>query len=80
MSLEILRTFFMWCSIINYSVLILWFVLFAFAYDGLKGFSEVLFRRRIEHFDAIHVLAMAFFKGGVILFNVVPWIALSIAR
>ena len=31
-----------------------------------------------EHFDAIHYAGMAFYKLAVIVFNLVPWIALQL--
>ena len=33
MNLETVRSFFLWCSVINYAVLLLWVVIFWFAHD-----------------------------------------------
>jgi hypothetical protein len=40
----------MWCSIINYSVLIIWFVLFVFAHDSMNAWNDFMLRRKCEHF------------------------------
>lgn len=78
MSLEIARSFFLWCAIINYGILLLWFLLFAFAHDWLERLHGRWFRLPREQFDALHYAAMAVFKLGLILFNLVPFLALCI--
>lgn len=78
MSLEVAKNFFMWCSIINYGLLILWFVILVVARDGLKSLTETLLRRKLEHFDTMQFAGITFFKLGIILFNIVPWIAMTI--
>ena len=80
MKLETARSFFMWCSIINYGVLIFWAALFVFAHDSLKTLNERLLQRKIEHFDTIHYAGMGLYKLGIFLFNIVPWIVLVIIR
>ena len=51
MNLEIARNFFMWCSIMNYGLLVLWACLLVFAHDSYQRFNELMLRRKIEHFD-----------------------------
>jgi hypothetical protein len=77
MNLETLREFFLWCWVINYSLLILWSVLLVFAHDSYQKFNEVLLRRRIESFDTLQYAGIALYKLGIILFNLVPWVALT---
>ena len=36
MSLEVLRNFLLWCTVINYGVLLLWFLVFTLARDWLQ--------------------------------------------
>ena len=78
MTIESARRFFMWCSIINYCLLILWVILFVCAHDLMKRFNEFMLRRKIEHFDTVHYTGIAFYKICIILFNIVPWIVLVI--
>lgn len=80
MNTETARNFLMWCSIINYLLLILWAVLFVFAHDPYKRFNEIMLRRKIENFDTLHYTGIALYKLGIILFNIVPWIALVIVE
>lgn len=78
MNLEIARDVLFWCAAINYSVLLLWFLFFRFAHDKMFRFHSRWFRIPAEQFDAIHYTAMAIYKIGIILFNLVPYIALHI--
>ena len=80
MNTEMARDFFKWCSIINYALLISWVLFFVFAHDSYKRFNETMLRRKLEHFDTLHYAGIALFKLGIILFNIVPWIALVIVR
>lgn len=77
MNLEIVRNFFIGCLVINYSLLIVWFLLFVFAHDSIKNLNDRLFRRKIEHFDTLNYAGIALYKIGIILFNLVPWLAIS---
>lgn len=78
MSLEALRDVFMWCSIINYGILLVWFLVFAFAHDWVYALHGKWFKLRREQFDAVHYAGMAGFKLLILIFNLVPWISLSI--
>jgi hypothetical protein len=78
MTFELVRSALLWCAVINYGVLLLWFVLFAVARDWMRGFHGRWFRLSAEQFDAIHYSGMAIYKIGIILFNIVPLIALYI--
>lgn len=78
MSLQEIRRFFLWCTITNYGVLLLWFLIFLVAHDWLKQLHGIWFNLTPDQFDALHYIGMAIFKIGIILFNLVPFIALSI--
>ena len=78
MTFELIRNFFMWCAIINYIILILWFGWFVCAYDSMKRLTEIGFRRKFENFDALNYAGITIYKVGIILFNIVPWVALTI--
>lgn len=78
MSIEILRDVLGWCAVINYGVLLLWFLFFLFAHDWMHRFHGRWFRLPVEQFDTIHYAAMAIYKIGIILFNLVPYVALLI--
>ena len=78
MSIEVMRDFFLWCTVINYGLLLWWLVFFAFAHDWIQRIHGRWFRLSREQFDAVHYAGMAVFKIGIILFNLVPFIVLYI--
>jgi hypothetical protein len=53
-------------------------LVFRFAHDWIHRFHGRWFRMSVEQFDAIHYTAMAVYKIGVLLFNLVPYVALRI--
>jgi hypothetical protein len=80
MTIEFARRFLLWCTIIDYAVLIVWFIAFISAGNWLYGVHGRLFRLSREQFDAIHYGGMAVYKIGILLFNLVPLIVLSSLR
>jgi hypothetical protein len=78
MTIETARAFLLWCTAINYGVLILWFVVFVFARDGLQRIHGRWFHLSRDQFDVLHYGGMTLFKLAVILFNLVPLAALFI--
>ena len=78
MNLDVARDVLLWCAAINYGVLLCWFLLFVFAHDWMLRLHGRWFRISAEQFDAIHYAAMAIYKIGIILFNLVPFVALLI--
>ena len=80
MNIEITRDVLLWCTVINYGVLLLWFLVFIFAHDWMHRLHGRWFRLTVEQFDAIHYTGMAIYKIGIILFNLVPYLALLIVQ
>lgn len=78
MSIETTRDFFLWCTVVNFGILLVWFFAFAAAHDWMRSFHGRWFRLSDSQFDAIHYALMGAFKIGVLLFNLVPLIALWI--
>jgi hypothetical protein len=79
MTIELLREFLLWCTVINMGLLLWWFLLFSLAHDWLYRFHGRWFRLSEERFDYAHYLGMALFKVGIFLFNLVPYCALLLA-
>ena len=50
MTIEGTRNFLLWCTVINYVVLLVWFLVFVFARDWIQGIHGRWFRRH-EHFQ-----------------------------
>jgi hypothetical protein len=63
-------------AVINYAVLIVWFLAFVAARDQLYRLHAKWFRLSPEGFDATHYGGMAVYKLGILLFTVVPATAL----
>ena len=78
LTLETIRAAFGWCAIINSGVLILWLVMFFACRDWIHKLHGRWFRLSEEKFDAIHYGGMAFYKAGIFLFNIAPYLALRI--
>lgn len=67
-----------WCSLINIGLLIFWFAIFSLAHDWIYRLHGRWFSLSVERFDAIHYGGMALYKMAIILFNLVPYLALRI--
>ena len=78
MTVEQIRDVLAWCSVINIGLLLWWFLLFALAHDFVYRLHGKWFKLTVERFDAIHYAGMAFFKIGIFLLNIVPYLALRI--
>jgi hypothetical protein len=79
MTIETVRKTLLWCAIINYGILLVWFIAFVLAHDWMHTFHGRWFRLTIEQFDLVHYAGMAIFKIGILLLNLVPFVALQIA-
>jgi hypothetical protein len=78
MALETVRAVFAWCTAINLGLLIWWFLFFALAHDWMYRLHGRWFKISVEKFDAIHYAGMALLKLGILLFNLVPYLAMRI--
>ena len=78
MTVEIVRDVLAWSTVINFALLIFWFLFFSLAHDWIYKYHGKWFTLPVEKFDAIHYAGMAFFKLCIFLFNLVPYLALRI--
>jgi len=78
MSLSVVRELLGWCTMINIGLLLFWFVMLAAARDWVYRVHTIWFKISREQFDATHYAGMTYFKLGIFLLNLTPWIALSI--
>jgi hypothetical protein len=77
-SFEQVRTFFLWCTVVNYGLLLLWAFLLMLPHAWMYWLWGKSCGLSAERFDEINFTGMVFFKMGVILFNLVPYVALRI--
>ena len=78
MTIEIIRSTLAWCTVINWVLLLWWLLFFTLAHDWTYRLHGKWFNLSVEKFDAIHYAGMAFFKLFILLFNLVPYLALRI--
>jgi hypothetical protein len=78
MTLESIRAALAWCTVINLVLLTSWWLLFTLANDWIHRVHGKWFNLSRENFDTIHYAGMAFFKIGILLLNLVPYLSLRI--
>lgn len=78
MDIQTLTQFFMWCSIINGSLLVITFLFTAFAGDLIYRVHSKWFPMSRETFTVILYSFIGLFKIFFIVFNLVPYFALLI--
>ncbi len=78
MDIQTLTKFFMWCTIINLGLLILTSIACIFLADFSYRMNNRFFSISREAFNVALVCFIGLFKIFVIVFNIVPYIALLI--
>jgi len=78
MEIDEIRDALMWCTIINFGMLLLWFAVFACAGDWICRYHGKWFPISRDAFNVAHYSGMLLFKLAVFMFNLVPFIALLI--
>ncbi|MBL7195171.1 MAG: hypothetical protein ISS64_02570 [Desulfobacterales bacterium] len=78
MDIQTLTAFFMWCTIINGGLLILWTMVFVFAPDFVYRIQSKWFPIPRETFNVVFYSFLGLFKIVFLVFNVVPYVALLI--
>ena len=79
MTINEIKNLLLWCTAINYAVLFIWFGVFVFAHGWMHRMHGRWFKLSVETFDTIHYAGLAVYKIGILLFNLVPLIALYLA-
>ena len=78
MSLIMLSDFLLWCTVINYGILLMWFLVYAAGRTWLVNLHGRWFHLAATQFDAVNYAGMAVYKIGILLLNLVPYIAVRI--
>jgi hypothetical protein len=78
MGLDTARAFFMWCTIIDGALLVFSFLVCAFAGDWIYRIHRRLFPIPRESFNVVIYASIGLLKLLFFVFNVVPFVALSI--
>jgi uncharacterized protein DUF6868 len=64
----------------HYGVLLAWFLFFLRAHDWMYRLHGRWFHLSVEQFDTLHYAGMTLFKIGILLCNLVPYVALHLVR
>ena len=78
MEIAVIRTFLMWCTIINGGLLILSFLICAYAGNWVHQVHSRWFPISKEAFNVAIYAGIGFMKMVIIVFNLVPYLALVI--
>ena len=78
MTIATLTSFFMWCTIINSGLMAFWIFIHLMAPNAVFRMQQIFFPISRETWDIVFYSFLAVFKIFVIIFNLVPFIALLI--
>jgi hypothetical protein len=78
MNIEVVRSALLWCTFLNYAPLLVWLLLYMLPHSWLYRLWAKWFRLTLEQFDAINFTGIVLYKAGVLLLNLVPYVALRI--
>jgi len=77
-SIEVLTTFFGWCSVINIGVLVLTTVVLMLMKDAISSIHAKLFGVNQENLPLIYFGYLGNYKVAILVFNLVPYLALKL--
>ena len=78
MTLEIIRDALGWCTLINFALLLWWFLFFTFAHDWTFRMHSRWYNIALDRFDTLHYAGITIFKLAILFFNLVPYLSLRI--
>jgi hypothetical protein len=61
MNIEMTRSFFLWCTVINYGLLLVWALLFRLAHDGMLRLWGKWVRVSVEQYDILNVAGITLY-------------------
>ena len=76
MSVEIARRALLWCGLINYVMLVVWWLLLMLTRDWLHRLWSRWFQLSAEQFDAMNFIGLMLYKTAIWMFFLIPAIVL----
>jgi len=76
MDLEQIRTLLGWCTVLNTGLLLFWVVFFIFGQSFIHQVHGRMFAISATTMNTIHYCGMGFYKVLIVVFNLIPYIAL----
>jgi hypothetical protein len=78
MSVANLQQVFLWCTVINYCLLILWWAIIMLPHKWIYNLSGKHFGCSEAQFDSYNLIGIIFYKMSIVLLFLVPYIAMKI--
>ena len=78
MDIELVKSFLMWCTILNVCFLLVSFLIWLLAADLVYKIHGKLFGISRETFNLVFYCFLGLYKVVVFALNLVPWLALEI--
>ena len=78
MDIQTLTAFFMWCTIMDGALLVLWTTIYLLAPDLVYRTQTRWFPVPRETFNVVFYSFLGLFKIVILVFNIVPYVALLI--
>ena len=75
MSIQTAKDLLLWCLVINYAIMIFWFLTIIFC-GGLYDLCAKWFKVSRQRINDFNLMGLILYKVVVIIFNLVPLIAL----
>ena len=80
MDIQMLTSFFMWCTVIDGGILILWTLMFVLAPDRAYLIQSRFFPIHRETYNAVMYSFLGLFKIFFLVFNLVPYLAMLLIQ
>ena len=77
MTMNEIKDFLLFCTIVNYVMLLIWAGAFILAHDWMYKLHSRWFKLSQESFDSALYLMLGTYKILIVFFNLVPWIVLQ---
>lgn len=80
MNIEQIRDALLYCSVMNFVLLALWGLLCVLPHEWMYRAATRMFRCTEAQFDTVNLASIYFYKIGIVLFNLVPYLALRLMQ
>jgi hypothetical protein len=75
-TIALLKTFLLYCTVFNLLLVTLWFLVFTFAHDSVYKLHKLWFQISVAQFDNLHYTGIMIYKIGFYFLNLAPLISL----
>jgi hypothetical protein len=69
-----------WCIVLNFALLLWWVLWMILAHEWVYQLQSLVVDISIQQMNVIHYGAMAFYKILIIVFNVIPYLAMKVVH